>query len=269
MKVELLLIDPQNDFCDPNGALFVPGADKDMARVAAMIDRISHKLNDIHVSMDSHQRVDIAHPAWYKDSAGRPPAPFTILSAKDLKDGKWMCANPSTYGRTVKYLEELEATNRYPHIIWPPHCLIGTWGHNVNPEINAALQRWCDRFALVDYVTKGSNPWTEHFSVFKAEVVDPADPSTQPNMRLLDTLQQADVILVAGEARSHCVANTIRDIAANVDRSTISKMVLLTDGMSDVGDPPGTTMFSDIGKAFINDMLALGASTSTTVDFLS
>lgn len=32
MKVHLLVIDPQKDFCNPNGSLFVTGADKDMDR---------------------------------------------------------------------------------------------------------------------------------------------------------------------------------------------------------------------------------------------
>ena len=33
MRVELLAIDCQNDFCDPGGALYVPGAENDMSQL--------------------------------------------------------------------------------------------------------------------------------------------------------------------------------------------------------------------------------------------
>jgi nicotinamidase-related amidase len=42
-KLHLLIIDPQRDFCDPNGTLAVPGADADMKRLSDMINRIGDK----------------------------------------------------------------------------------------------------------------------------------------------------------------------------------------------------------------------------------
>jgi len=101
-------------------------------------------------------------------------------------------------------------------------------------------------------------------------VPDPSDPSTQINAPLIRTLEQADVILLAGEALSHCVANTVRDIAKNFgDPRYVKKMVLLTDASSPVGDPPGTTMFTDFANDFVRDMKALGMQTATTTDFLA
>ena len=68
-KVELLIIDPQVDFCDPKvGALYVPGAEHDMNRLAAMIRRLNNKIDDIHVTLDSHHLIHIAHPIFWKDS---------------------------------------------------------------------------------------------------------------------------------------------------------------------------------------------------------
>jgi nicotinamidase/pyrazinamidase len=64
------------------------------------------------------------------------------------------------------------------------------------------------------------------------------------------------------------VANTIRDIVKGFDPASVSKLVLLTDAMSDVPNPPGTTLFTDLGEAFMRDLTALGAQTSTTTDFL-
>ena len=87
-NIQLLVIDPQIDFCDPAGALFVPGADADMARLAAMVDRLGSRLADVHVTLDSHRRVDISHPLWFRDGDGTHPAPFTAIGAADLRSGR-------------------------------------------------------------------------------------------------------------------------------------------------------------------------------------
>jgi len=268
MNIHLLIIDPQNDFCHKDGSLFVPGATEDMERVAAMINRLKGKIDDIHVTLDSHRKVDIAHPIWWKDGDGNHPDPFTMITASDVADGVWTTTQPGFLKRSLEYLRSLETTGRYSHVIWPEHCLIGDEGHNVLPVLAEALHEWEERFALVDFVTKGSNIWTEHFSAVQAEVPDPQDPTTQVNTRLIETLEEADVVLLAGEARSHCVANTVRDIANNFDPASIAKLVLLTDAMSDVPDPPGTTLFTDLGTSLITDLTAMGAQTSITTDYL-
>ena len=88
-SVHLVVIDPQVDFCDPRGALYVKGAENDMTRLARMVGRLSSKLDDIHVTLDSHRLIDVAHPIFWKDSTGRSPAPFTIITAKDVENGRW------------------------------------------------------------------------------------------------------------------------------------------------------------------------------------
>ena len=272
MRIELLIIDPQYDFCHPNGALSVPGAMDDMARLAVMIGRLEKQIDDIHVTLDSHHLVDIAHPIFWVDSKGKAPATFTIISADDVAKGFYRTTKPGFQKRALEYVKGLEANSRYPLCIWPPHCLIGSWGYGVINEKDCplfdALVNWEKQFAMVDYVTKGSNLWTEHYSAVQADVPDPQDPDTQLNMRLIDTLQTADVILLAGEAKSHCLANTVIDIANNFGEENIKKMVLLEDATSNVPDPPGTTMFTDFGEKFVADMKKRGMQVSTTEKFL-
>jgi len=268
MKIELLVIDPQNDFCDPKGSLFVSGADADMARLAAMIVRLKDKLDDIHVTLDSHHFIDVAHPIFWVDSQSNHPDPFTIISADEVENGTWRTTNPQFQKRASEYVKALEANKRYPLCIWPYHCLIGSWGYGVVPELFDAFVEWEKDFALVDYVTKGSNFWTEHYSAVQADVPDPEDPSTQLNTGLIKTLQDADIILLSGEARSHCLSNTVRDIADNFGEENVKKMVLLQDATSDVPDPPGTTMFTDMGEQFVSDMMARGMQVSTTTEFM-
>lgn len=69
-KIHLVIIDGQNDFCNPNGALYVPGAAEGAVRTGKMIsDRIT-EIDDIHQSADSHHRIDIAHPSLYRGKKG-------------------------------------------------------------------------------------------------------------------------------------------------------------------------------------------------------
>jgi nicotinamidase-related amidase len=264
-KVHLVIIDPQVDFCDPGGALYVRGAEGDIGRLAEMVKRVAPKLDDIHVTLDSHRLIDVAHPIFWKDSTGKHPVPFTIVTADDVEAGRWTPALPGLYRRMLDYVRALEANGRYPLCIWPPHCLIGSPGHSVMPELREALLGWeQQRFAMVDYVTKGSNPWTEHYSAVCADVPDPADPGTQLNTRFIQTLMDADIVAIAGEAGSHCLAHTVRDVANNFgDDSYIRRLVLLADATSPV---PG---FETLQSDFIREMRARGMQVTTTRDFLA
>ncbi|MBS1722435.1 MAG: hypothetical protein JSS66_05450 [Armatimonadetes bacterium] len=265
MNVHLLIIDPQNDFCDPQGALFVKGADADMQRLADMVDRLGDSIEDIHVTLDSHHLNDIAHPNWWKDASGNHPAPFTIITAADVDAQVWTTTVPGLYRRSLEYVQKLEQNKRYPLCIWPPHCLIGSVGAAVTPVLMDSLSRWAEKhFRTVDFVTKGSNVFTEHYSAVKADVPDANDPSTQINTRLIQTLKDADMVAIAGEASSHCVANTVTDIAdAFGDDSFVSKLVFLQDASSPV------TTFESYADKFVQEMTARGMQVSSTADFLT
>ena len=261
-RVDLLLIDPQNDFADPRGSLFVPGADEDSKRLATMIERLKDKLYNIHITLDTHHFLDIAHPMFWVDSEGNNPAPFTLIGKQDLDDGTWRTTNPAEQDGARQYVETLEANARYLLCIWPPHCLIGSWGHNVVDPVAKAVMQWEKRYRFVDYVTKGSNYRTEHYSAVQAEVPDPNDPSTHINTPFIQTLEEADIVVISGQALSHCVANTVRDIADQFGDENIKKLVLLDDTSSNV---PG---FEQLGEDFVRDLTARGMQTAKSTDFL-
>ena len=265
-KAHLLLIDPQNDFMDVAGAaLPVPGANADMERVAALIKRLGSKLYDIHVTLDSHHVCDVAHPSIWRNAAGDYPAPFTQISSADIKGDIWYPRDPRLKAQMIAYTEALEAKGRYPLLIWPEHCLIGTPGHNVQASVMTELNAWARKgMQLVDFVTKGSNWTTEHYSAVQAEVPDPSDPSTTLNEPLIRVLESADVIYIAGEALSHCVANTVRDIANNFGDQNISKLVLLTDCTSSVYSP--FVDFKKVSDDFIAEMKARGMKTALSTE---
>lgn len=275
LNVHVVCIDDQEDFVNPNGTLFVKGGDQNVRRGAKMINRLRDKITDITITLDSHRKVDISHPMWYLDEFGNKPLPITGVSLdKDEsmvlthwptgKVSKGRTRAPGARKRTVEYLKALAATGRYPHTIWPEHCLIGDEGHNLSPVLSAAIHDWEERrYAMANVVTKGSNPWTEHFSAVKAEVPDPEDPSTQVNKHFVEIIENADLVVWLGEALSHCLANTFRDTVANFsDPAYIKKMYLCTDATSSV---PG---FEKLGDDFIREMKAKGMNLTTTTDFL-
>jgi len=263
MRLQFLIIDPQNDFSDaPGAALPVPGASADAERLAGLLDRLGDRIAAIHVTLDTHQLVDISHPIFWRNAQGQPPPPFTQITVADVEQGVWRAFKPDCQARALAYVCALRDNSRYELTIWPPHCLVGTWGHGVMPAVAGALQRWEEAcFARVDYVTKGHNPWTEHYSAVRADVPDPADPGTHLNTRLIQTLETADVVVLAGQALSHCVANTVRDIAAGMRPENIRKLVLIEDASSPV---PG---FEDLARQFLADLGPRGMRTVRAAEF--
>ncbi|MFZ1828807.1 MAG: hypothetical protein WAW42_08595 [Candidatus Competibacteraceae bacterium] len=263
MSLEFLIIDPQNDFSDaPGAALPVPGANADAKRLAGLLDRLGDCIDDIHVTLDTHQLLDISHPMFWVDPQGRPPTPFTQITVGEVESEAWRPFNPEFQQRALHYVRALRDNHRYLLTIWPPHCLVGTWGHNVMPVVSVALHCWEERRRTrVSYHFKGHNPWTEHYSAVQADVPDPNDPSTQINVGLIQTLEKADIVVLSGQALSHCVANTVRDIADHFGEESIRKLVLIEDTSSPV---PG---FEKVAQQFLTDMRQRGMKISKAAEF--
>jgi nicotinamidase/pyrazinamidase len=162
--------------------------------------------------------------------------------------------------RALHYLDALEAQGRYTLMVWPVHCAVGSWGHNVHPAVLAAAQNWAERsLRPLRFVPKGMNPWTEHYSALQAEVPDAEDPETQLNRGLLRSLERADLILIAGEASSHCVRATTEHLVQHLPGGGAQRLVLLTDCMSPVRG------FEAQAQAFLADMQAQGVRLASSV----
>ena len=278
-STQLLIIDPQNDFCDVPAsyrpvdpltgapiapALPVAGAHADMQRTAALIRAAGAALDDITVTLDSHHHVDIAHPTFWRQADGGAVGPFTTITAAQVRAGEFQPRDPAALPRTLAYLDELESRGRYTLMVWPVHCEIGTWGHGVHADVRAAYNAWEEtQLRGVRKVTKGENPWTEHYSAIQAEVPDAADEHTQMNTAFLADLDRAGLLLIAGEASSHCVRATTEHIVANLPGGRPERIVLLTDCMSPVGG------FEAQHQAFLGEMRAQGVRLMTSTEALS
>lgn len=260
--MHLLVIDPQNDFCDPRGSLYVPGAREDMARLADFVGRRGDAIEGIHVTLDQHHRHDIAHPGFWVGADGAPPPPFTVIGPDDVAAGRWRTADPRHRDWAARYTRALADNGRYALCVWPPHCLIGSWGGQVEAGLFAALGAWEERRGVsVAYAVKGTNPLTEHYSAIRADVPLADDPGTQANRGLVEALGRGGDLLVAGEALSHCVRFTVLDLLDAWPPERAGRVALLEDAMSSVGG------FEAAGREFLAAAAARGVRRARCADF--
>ena len=252
---ELIIIDPQIDFCSPEGSLYIDEADNDMDRLTNMINTIinqpediSFQLKDIHVSLDSHHPIDIAHPPFWHDKNGNWPKAFTIITEKEIKNKKWVPFNKMFTGLALEYVEKNSLC------IWPLHCLIGSKGFSVYYNLFSKLVKWeMYAKAAVDYIPKGDYIFAEQFSAVKK------NDNTFEQM-----LKRSDIVGIAGEAGSHCVIATVKDIYNSLkNKELIKKLFWLEDAISPV---PG---FENLQIEGIIEMTEKGMQVSNTIDFLT
>lgn len=232
VKIQFLIFDPQEDFCNPEGSLHVPGAEEDMCRLADLISRLKEKTHAIHVTLDSHYMIDIAHPCVWLDKNNQYPQVPTDITSEDVESEKWRARNPASQEQFLTYVKEIEKKKLLPLRICHPHCLIASYGHTISPDLYESLQEWEKTYAMVNYIPKGSNVWTEHRSALRATVFDPDVPTTHVNTRLLDDLREADVIPVAGESLNWTIIETLKDLKKNLSKDDFLKIVLLEDATS-------------------------------------
>ena len=168
-KIALLLIDAQVDFIHVDGALSVPGAVEDTRRTIEWIFDHTGRITKIFASLDSHLPNQIFSPSWWMDSNGRHPEPFTVISHDDVQSGNWKALYQPEW--SLEYTERLEENAKKQLMIWPYHTLIGTPGHNITPALyEAIIYHGAARQSQVEFITKGTVPKIEHYSIFEPEV---------------------------------------------------------------------------------------------------
>ena len=237
-NVHLVIIDMQIDFCHANGTLNVPGALGDIRRLIEFIYRNADRITNITCSLDSHLPHQIFSPGWWVDDAGNHPAPFTLITYDDIKAGKWRpLVAPTT---SVNYVRQLESDHKKVLTIWPYHTMIGNIGHSLDQELwSAIFWHAMARKTQPTWLTKGSVPQTEHYSIVQPEVPVANHPLGGKNKAFLDTLDEADYVIIAGEAESHCVLESVADIVEDFGArsSALDKIFFLRDCTSPVLHP--------------------------------
>ncbi len=236
-RIALLLIDMQVDFIHTDGALSVSGAIDDTRRIVEwMYANLGH-ITTIAASLDSHLPIQIFSPAWWIDTNGNHPKPYTVITNADLEAGTWRPLYEPDWSHT--YTEKLEEQAKKQLMVWPYHTLTGTPGHNLTPALYEAIAFHSSaRTTQPVLLQKGSEPLTEHYSILEPEVKLVGKNALNFNRPFLELLAQHDLIYIAGQAKSHCVLETVSSMMRYEDSpQMVRKIRLLTDGMSSVQHP--------------------------------
>ena len=258
MKVGLLLVDVQNTFCIPEYELFVAGrsgtgAVDDNRRLCEFIYRNLNHITEITITMDTHQAIQIFHAIFLVDKNGNHPDPYTQITLENIENGHWML-NPALFDSLqldasqawrylLHYTRSLKQRGKYDWTIWPYHAMLGGIGHALVSSIEEAIFfHTLARYAHPDFIVKGDNPLTEHYSVIGPEVRTDAEGKSiaQKSENLVNKLHHLDALLIAGQAKSHCVAWTVEDLLEDIrrhDPALAQKIYLLEDCTSPVVVP--------------------------------
>ena len=284
-RIWLLLIDVQNTFCIPDFELFVGGrsgrgAVEDNVRLCEFIYRNLGAITNISATMDTHMAQQVFHAIFFVDKGGKHPAPYTDIHADELKSSKWTF-NPALapdfdiapeYGQQmmIRYAEELEKKAKYALTIWPYHAMLGGIGHALVSSVEEAVYfHSMARLSQPEFDIKGNKPFTEHYSVIGPEVLrgPMGEPLGEHDSKYIETLKQVDKLIIAGQAKSHCVAWTVSDLLDDIqatDPLLAKKVYLLEDCTSPVVVPGAD--FTDAANAAYERFFEAGMNIVSSKD---
>ncbi len=291
-KIALIAIDMQNTFCLPGFELFVGGrsgmgAVEDTRRLCEFIYRNLGSITRIVATLDTHRAMQIFHPIYLVNAKGEHPSPLTLVSEEDVRQGRWMFnsqvakslgISPEAGQRhLLHYTAELKKQGKYALTIWPYHAMLGGIGHALVPALEEAIFfHTIARAAQPELILKGEYANTENYSAIGPEVLTGADGEqiTQKNESFLRLVIENDLVLIAGEAKSHCVAWTIEDLLEEIkayDQSLTDKVYLLEDCSSPVV-VPGVVDYTEVSDAafqrFAQNGMHIVKSTDAISDWL-
>lgn len=282
VRIGLLVIDNQNTFCLPGFELAVGGAVDDAVRLCEFIYRNLGVITRIFPTMDTHYTAQIFHPFFWVDANGNHPAPVTMISAEEVRQGKWKvnpAVIPLVFGGNeafaqryaLHYTETLARGGKYALTVWPYHAMLGGIGHALVSIVEeACFFHSIARASVTGFETKGQSAVTENYSVLRPEVLGAHDgrPVGQRNTDFMTKLMEFDYLGVAGQAKSHCVAWTIADLLneiASQDQALARKVCLLEDATSPVV-VPGVVDFTDLANNAFDKFRNAGMHVVRTTD---
>jgi nicotinamidase-related amidase len=284
----LLAVDVQNTFCIPGFELFVggrsgTGAVDDNRRLCEFVYRNLGAITQIVPSLDTHHAMQVFHAVWLVDEQGNHPAPYTLVSASDVESGRWR-ANPEVAAalgidasRLQRHLEHytrrLATGGKYDLTVWPYHAMLGGIGHALASAVEEAFFfHGIARRSRPEFQVKGDNPLTEHYSMLGPEVTDGPDGESlgARNTALVEKLLTFDAVVVAGQAKSHCVAWTIDDLLRDDEvRDRLAPRTYLLEDCTSPVVVPGAVDYTDEADAAFERYAAAGMHIIRSTDPIS
>jgi nicotinamidase-related amidase len=286
LRLCLLAVDVQNTFCIPGFELFVAGqsgtgAVDDNRRLCEFIYRNIGTITQIFPSLDTHSAMQIFHAVWLVDEEGNHPTPHTLISERDVETGRWRM-NPAVaksldldpqYGvrHLAHYTRWLAEGGKYDLTIWPYHAMLGGIGHALVSAVEEALFfHGVARYSQPNFRVKGGNPLTEHYSMLGPEVTEGPDGDRieGPDAELIESLLSFDAVVVAGQAKSHCLAWTIDDLLLHDDARAhrIAERTYLLEDCTSPVVVPGVADYTEEADAAFERYAAAGMNVVRSAD---
>jgi nicotinamidase-related amidase len=284
-RVCLLAVDIQNTFCIPEFELFVAGrsgtgAVDDNRRLCEFLYRNLAVITQIFPSLDTHHAMQVFHAVWLVDEDGNHPAPYTLVSAEDVAGGRWRLNAPVAEGLGIDvdyaerhlahYTRRLAEGGKYDLTVWPYHAMLGGIGHALVSAVEEAIFfHGLARFSNPDFQVKGDNPLTEHYSMLGPEVTEGPDGDRLggKNTELIGKLLTFDAVVVAGQAKSHCLAWTIDDLLGDEDvRERLAERTYLLEDCTSAVVVPGVVDYTDEADAAFERYAAAGMHVVRSTD---
>lgn len=288
-RICLMIIDAQNTFCLPEFELFVggrsgSGAIDDNLRLCEFIYRNLNLITAIAPTMDTHTAMQIFHPIFWINAAGEHPQPAaTSITLEDVQKGIWKVNPAVAYSisggnfstlekHALHYVNKLSDDGKYPLTIWPYHSMLGGIGHALVSAVEEAIFfHSIARESQAIFEIKGGNPLTENYSVLRPEVLDgpEGNPIAEKNTNFMNKLLEFDTVIIAGQAKSHCVAWTIDDLLTEIlarDPQLAKKVYLLEDCTSPVV-VPGVVDFTEQADEAFQRFAAAGMNLVESTQF--
>ncbi|GAA6041772.1 hypothetical protein JCM8097_008327 [Rhodosporidiobolus ruineniae] len=222
MPAALILIDLQNDFLPPDGALAVPGGDAILERaVYPLIDEGEWEL--VVASQDYHPSGHISFASRHN----LPPFSSTLVSLPPERGG-------------AQIEQEL----------WPDHCVRETRGCEFETGVQERLDRLRASGGRVEVVQKGADIDLDAYSAFAIPLSDP-NQDESPLTRLL-LAAAIDTLVVVGLATDFCVrASVLAAIAAAQHSKRRWKVLVVREGVKGV--------FAEREEAVLKELEEAGA----------
>jgi nicotinamidase-related amidase len=285
-RVCLMPVDVQNTFCIPDFELYVggrsgTGAVDDNRRLCDFLYHNLDVITEVCPTLDTHQAIQIFHSVFLINENGEHPPPYTLVSKDDVEQGVWKF-NPAVarslgvseaYGQKylLYYAQKLQDGGKYDLTIWPYHAMLGGIGYALVSSVEEAIFfHSIARYSQPDFQIKGDNPFTENYSVLRPELLVDFEGRevAQKNSRFIKKLIEFDAVVIAGQAKSHCVAWTIEDLLtemSNSDKKLAEKVYLLVDCTSPVVIP-GVVDYTDQADAAFQKFAEAGMNLVYSTD---
>src|SRR5918999_6318740 len=239
-RLGLLAVDVQNTFCLPDFELFVAGrsgrgAVEDSRRLCEFV-----------------YRKDVEAGRWRVNTAVAEALGIDVDYA---------------VRHLAHYTRRLAEGGKYDLTVWPYHAMLGGIGHALVSAVEEAFFfHGVARHSHPDFQVKGDNVLTEHYSMLGPEVTEGPDGDSlgEKNTELIDKLLGFDAVVVAGQAKSHCLAWTIDDLLAE-ERGLAERTYLLEDCTSPVV-VPGVVDYTDQADAAFERYAAAGMHVVRSTD---